>query len=125
MAEAAISSGIYLDICHVLNAVLKVLPEAERSDPGKSTSGLVAECSRDSKWYWFWNFAQDCGYDFGGFAAKRTKPMPIGGGKFIPPTGKKFSMQMVTIGRWKGGKMVEEYLFWDNAGFAKQIGLGN
>ena len=53
------------------------------------------------------------------------KPMPIGGSKFIPPTGKKFSMQMVTIGKWKEGKMVEEYLFWDNAGFAKQIGLGN
>lgn len=52
-----------------------------------------------------------------------TEPMAIGGGKFIPPTGKKFSLPMVTIGKWENGKMIEEYLFWDNAGFAKQIGL--
>jgi hypothetical protein len=54
-----------------------------------------------------------------------TQPMPIAGGKSIPPTGKKFSIPMVTVGKWKGGKMVEEYLFWDNAVFARQIGLSN
>lgn len=52
-----------------------------------------------------------------------SKPMPIGDGKFIQPTGKKFKLSMATIGHWKGGKMIEEYLFWDNQAFMKQIGL--
>lgn len=52
-----------------------------------------------------------------------SKPMPIGNGKTIPPTGKKFKLSMSTIGHWKDGKMIEEYLFWDNQAFMKQIGL--
>jgi len=52
-----------------------------------------------------------------------SQPMPIGGGKSIPPTGKRFSIPMATIGRWKDGVMVEEFLFWDNQTFMKQIGL--
>lgn len=52
-----------------------------------------------------------------------SKPMPIGNGKIIPPTNKKFKLAMSTIGHWKGGKMIEEYLFWDNQAFMKQIGL--
>ncbi|RAJ86033.1 SnoaL-like polyketide cyclase [Chitinophaga dinghuensis] len=52
-----------------------------------------------------------------------SRPMPIGGGKTIPPTGKPFKLSMVTIGHWKDGKMMEEYLFWDNQSFMKQIGL--
>jgi hypothetical protein len=52
-----------------------------------------------------------------------SQPMPIGGGKTIPPTGRKFKLRMCTVGHWKGGKMTEEYLFWDNAAFMKQIGL--
>ena len=31
---------------------------------------------------------------------------------------------MVTIGRWENGLMEEEWLFWDNAAFMKQIGAG-
>jgi predicted ester cyclase len=54
-----------------------------------------------------------------------TKPMPIGNGKFIQPTGKKFSIPMCTVGHWKNGVMVEEWLFWDNATYMKQIGIGN
>lgn len=53
-----------------------------------------------------------------------SRPMPIGGGKFVQPTGKRFSLPMATLGRWKDGVMVEEYLFWDNQTFMKQIGLG-
>lgn len=53
-----------------------------------------------------------------------SAPMPIGNGKTIPPTGKKFKLQMATIGKWKDGKMTEEYLFWDNQAFMQQIGLG-
>jgi len=30
-----------------------------------------------------------------------TKPMPIGNGKFIQPTGKSFKLTMCTIGQWK------------------------
>lgn len=53
-----------------------------------------------------------------------TQPMPVGGGKLMPPTGKHFKVSMVTVGRWQGGQMVEEFLVWDNAGFMKQIGVG-
>lgn len=52
-----------------------------------------------------------------------SKPMPIGNGKTISPTGKKFKLSMATIGHWKDGRMIEEYLFWDNQAFMKQIGL--
>jgi len=54
-----------------------------------------------------------------------TIPMPIGGGKTIAPTNKPFRILMATIGHWnKDNVMDEEFLFWDNAEFAKQIGLG-
>ena len=53
-----------------------------------------------------------------------TKPMPIGEGKFIEPTGKKFSITMCTVGHWKDGVMIEEWLFWDNATYMRQIGIG-
>jgi hypothetical protein len=53
-----------------------------------------------------------------------TKPMPIGSGKFIQPTGKQFSLPMCTVGHWKDGVMAEEWLFWDNATYMKQIGIG-
>lgn len=54
-----------------------------------------------------------------------TEPMPIGNGKTIPPTNKTFKLKMATIGHWSGGKMIEEYLFWDNYSFMQQIGLAN
>lgn len=53
-----------------------------------------------------------------------SEPMPIGEGKSIPPTGKKFVMGMVTVGHWVDGKMDHEWLFWDNGDFMKQLGLG-
>jgi hypothetical protein len=52
-----------------------------------------------------------------------TQPMPIGEGKSIPPTGKAFKLTMCTVGHWKNGVMDEEYLFWDNQTYMKQIGL--
>ena len=52
-----------------------------------------------------------------------SKPMPIGDGKFIQPTDKKYSIPMCTVGHWKDGVMIEEWLYWDNATFMKQIGL--
>jgi hypothetical protein len=50
-----------------------------------------------------------------------TKPMPIGNGKFIQPTGKAFKLPMCTIGHWKDGVMIEEWLFWDNQTYMNQI----
>jgi len=52
-----------------------------------------------------------------------TKPMPLPDGTSIPPTGKPFKLTMCTVGHWKDGVMTEEYLFWDNQTFMKQIGL--
>lgn len=60
----------------------------------------------------------------GVFEGTFSKPMPIGGGKFIQPTGKSFKMPMATIGIWKDGVMTEEHLFWDNQTYMNQIGLG-
>jgi SnoaL-like polyketide cyclase len=61
----------------------------------------------------------------GVFEGTFTKPMPIGDGKFIQPTGKAFKMPMATIGIWgEDGTMIEEHLFWDNQTYANQIGLG-
>jgi len=50
-----------------------------------------------------------------------TKPMPIGNGKLIQPTGKAFKLPMCTIGHWKDGVMIEEWLFWDNQTYMNQI----
>ena len=61
----------------------------------------------------------------GTFEGTFTKPMPIGDGKFIQPTGKKVKMPMATIGVWENGLMTSEYLFWDNATYMKQFGVGN
>lgn len=38
-----------------------------------------------------------------------SKPMAIGNGKTIPPTGKKFKLAMTTVGHWKDGLMIEEF----------------
>lgn len=53
-----------------------------------------------------------------------TESMPLPDGISIPPTGKPFKLIMCTVGHWKDGVMDEEYLFWDNQTFMKQIGLG-
>jgi predicted ester cyclase len=50
-------------------------------------------------------------------------PMSTEDGKTIAPTGKKFKLNLVTIGHWKGGKMDHEWLIWDNKAFMEQIGL--
>lgn len=59
----------------------------------------------------------------GVFEGTFTKPMPLGNGKFIQPTGKAFKMPMATIGIWENGIMTAEHLFWDNQTYMKQIGL--
>ncbi len=59
----------------------------------------------------------------GVFEGTFTKPLPIGNGESIAPTGKAFKLPMATISRWENGLMAEEFLFWDNQTYAKQIGL--
>ncbi|MBI2428493.1 MAG: ester cyclase [Ignavibacteriales bacterium] len=61
----------------------------------------------------------------GVFEGTFTKPMPIGNGKFIQPTGKAVKMPMATVGVWENGVMIEEHLFWDNQTYLKQIGVIN
>ena len=52
-----------------------------------------------------------------------SKPMPLGDGKSVAATGKRFAITMATIGHWKNGKMDHEWLFWDSQDFMKQLGL--
>lgn len=54
-----------------------------------------------------------------------TQPMILADGTRIEPTGKSYKFSMATIGHWnKQGQIDEEYLFWDNAEFMRQIGVG-
>jgi hypothetical protein len=53
-----------------------------------------------------------------------TKPMVLSDGTVIQPTGKRFEIEMATIGRWNDkGTMDEEWLFYDDYTFMKQLGL--
>lgn len=55
-----------------------------------------------------------------------SKPMVLADGTVIQPTNKTYRLPMVTIGHWnEAGQMTEEFLYWDNAAFMKQIGVGN
>lgn len=51
-----------------------------------------------------------------------TRPMALADGTTLAPTHKPFKLDMATFGRWENGVMVEEWLFWDNQAFLKQIG---
>lgn len=53
-----------------------------------------------------------------------TRPMPMPDGSAVQPTGKKFSLPMATVAQWRDGKMVHEWLFWDNATYMAQMGIG-
>jgi len=44
-------------------------------------------------------------------------------GTVIPGTGKSFEVDLATTARWEGELMVEEWVFWDSALMAQQIGL--
>jgi predicted ester cyclase len=52
-----------------------------------------------------------------------TGPLILPDGTEIPPTGKSFDVDFATVGHWKDGQMIEEYLFYDVATFMQQIGL--
>jgi len=44
-------------------------------------------------------------------------------GTMIPGTGKSFEVDLTTTARWEGELMVEEWVSWDSALMAQQIGL--
>jgi hypothetical protein len=53
-----------------------------------------------------------------------TRPMTTSDGQVIQPTGKSLRLPMSTVSHWKNGTMDEEYLFWDNATYMSQLGVG-
>jgi hypothetical protein len=58
------------------------------------------------------------------FTGTFSRPMPIGGGNTIPPTGKRFKLRFSTTAHWNSeGVLDEEYLLWDNQELSRQIGL--
>jgi ketosteroid isomerase-like protein len=44
-------------------------------------------------------------------------------GNLIPPTGRSFDVNFTTIGKWDGDQLEQEWVFWDSALLAQQIGL--
>ncbi len=54
---------------------------------------------------------------------KWVKPLTLPDGTIKQPTGKKVRLKIATIARWENGRIAEEYLFWDNADWNRQIGL--
>jgi hypothetical protein len=53
-----------------------------------------------------------------------TQPLIWFDGTVFQPTGKHFSIQMVTLGHWNSdGLMDREYLMWDNMSFYAQLGI--
>ncbi|MGD1834147.1 MAG: ester cyclase [Nitrososphaeraceae archaeon] len=54
-----------------------------------------------------------------------TEPMILEDGTILEPTGKSFEIKMATIAKWNNEKIEEEYLFWDNVEWNKQVGIGN
>jgi len=41
----------------------------------------------------------------------------------VPATGKAFDLNFSKVARWDGDVIIEEFVFWDSALQAQQIGL--
>ena len=52
-----------------------------------------------------------------------TGEMVLPGGKRIAPTGKAYELDLCTIAKWDGDLLIEEFVFWDTALQAQQLGL--
>ena len=52
-----------------------------------------------------------------------TGEMVLPDGNVIAPTGNAFDLTFSTTARWEGDRLIEEYVFWDSALQAQQIGL--
>jgi hypothetical protein len=53
-----------------------------------------------------------------------TGELAMPDGTVVPGTGKSFEVDLTTTARWEGELMVEEWVFWDSALMAQQLGLG-
>ena len=56
---------------------------------------------------------------------KWVKPLTLPDGTVLQPNGNTFRIKIATIAHWEDGRIVEEYLFWDNADWNRQIGLSD
>ena len=54
---------------------------------------------------------------------KWIKPLTMPDGTVLQPTEKEVRIKIATIARWENGRIAEEYLFWDNADWNRQIGI--
>ncbi|MCL1057501.1 ester cyclase [Shewanella gelidimarina] len=70
------------------------------------------------------------GFGFGEWTAgisisegRWVKPLILKDGTVLKPTNKTVSLKIATIARWENGRIAEEYLFWDNADWNRQVGL--
>jgi SnoaL-like polyketide cyclase len=57
------------------------------------------------------------------FTGTFTAPLEMPDETVIQPTGKPFDVLYSTTARWRDGKIVEEYLFYDNSTFLSQAGI--
>jgi hypothetical protein len=57
------------------------------------------------------------------FTGTFSGPLELPDGTVVQPTGKSFDVLYSTTAHWLNGKIVEEYLFYDNGTFMNQIGL--
>ncbi len=57
------------------------------------------------------------------FTGTFSAPLELPDGTVVQPTGKSFDVLYSTTVHWQKGKIVEEFLFYDNGTFMKQIGL--
>src|SRR5487761_1564408 len=57
------------------------------------------------------------------FTGTFTAPLRQPDGTVIEPTGKAFNVLFSTAAKWRDGRIIEEYLFYDNGTFLRQIGL--
>lgn len=53
-----------------------------------------------------------------------TKPYVLPDGSKIMPNNKKYKRGMITLAKWKEGKIVEEYIFYDNMSFINKLRSG-
>ena len=52
-----------------------------------------------------------------------TEPWHLPNGVTLQPTGKKYTMTMVTVGKAKEGKLVEERIIYDMSSMMRQLGM--
>lgn len=52
-----------------------------------------------------------------------TQPMKLRDGTVIEPTGKMFEFTAITLARWEDGRIMEEYIYWDNNHLFNQLGI--